>query len=249
MLRIICIFLYSSLLSATALHRAISEEDFEDAKILIETNAVDIDEQNANHNTALHIAIKKHHLNFAQYLLEKGANPNIKDDDGFNALQLAIRKNLDPNLFSLTSLQNSDLLKATNKNGETALMYVAQKGNATWVKKLLDAGSEINAIDNDRNTALNHAAKMGKLQVVKLLVERGASIKAPLNGESPLQLAKEGKWDPCIFYLENCERLEAEKEQGTYIDREQSKDINSEELSPNDPKENSEKNRKKCIIS
>jgi ankyrin repeat protein len=49
-------------------------------------------------------------------------------------------------------------------------------GDAELARKLLDAGADINALDEHGQTALMNAAHKGHLEVVRLLVERGAQL-------------------------------------------------------------------------
>jgi ankyrin repeat protein len=43
------------------------------------------------------------------------------------------------------------------------------------VIKLLNLGSDVNSLDNDRRTPLHHAAESGKARLIPILVQRGAS--------------------------------------------------------------------------
>ncbi len=64
-----------------------------------------------------------------------------------------------------------------NIEGNTALMAAAKKGHADVVKILLEAGSNVNDINNQEgNTALIFAAKKGYTDVVKILIEAGSNV-------------------------------------------------------------------------
>ena len=49
-------------------------------------------------------------------------------------------------------------------------------GDAELTRRLLDAGADINALDDHGQTALMNAAHNGHLEVVELLVKRGANL-------------------------------------------------------------------------
>ena len=49
-------------------------------------------------------------------------------------------------------------------------------GNVEQTRRMLDAGADINALDEHGQTALMNAAHKGHLEVVRLLVERGAAL-------------------------------------------------------------------------
>jgi len=78
------------------------------------------------------------------------------------------------------------------KTGMTALMFAAQNGSADCVRRLLWAGAEVNATEEDGWTPLHFAAKEGHLEVCTLLLQSRADAEAA-NGDdrSPLQAAQE----------------------------------------------------------
>jgi ankyrin repeat protein len=57
-----------------------------------------------------------------------------------------------------------------------ALSEAARKGDAVAVKKLLDAGVDVNTKFRYNRTALSFAADRGHVDVVKLLLDRGADV-------------------------------------------------------------------------
>ena len=61
----------------------------------------------------------------------------------------------------------------------TALHYAIFSANpkrASVIRKLLEFGVPINAVDEDRKTALHYAAEHGKGKVIPLLVQNGARV-------------------------------------------------------------------------
>lgn len=70
------------------------------------------------------------------------------------------------------------------------LMRASQEGNTAEVRAFLDAGTEVNATDDDGFTALMWASAAGTLEVIRLLIEEGANVNAQSNdGETVLVVA------------------------------------------------------------
>lgn len=64
------------------------------------------------------------------------------------------------------------------KIGATALIAGSISGSIEIMKLLLDSGSDVNAMDNNRLTPLFYCAAKGNTEGVKLLLSKGADIKA-----------------------------------------------------------------------
>ena len=68
-------------------------------------------------------------------------------------------------------------LRAQSTNGKAdALSEAARKGDAAAVKKLLDAGVDVNTKFRYDRTALSFAADRGHVDVVKVLLQRRADV-------------------------------------------------------------------------
>jgi uncharacterized protein len=71
--------------------------------------------------------------------------------------------------------------------GRTPLHYAANEGRARDIELLIEAGSNLNATDDNGCTPLHFAAQSGNIKVVALLLLNGADVNAlDLNGNSPL---------------------------------------------------------------
>mmetsp|Transcript_104554 Transcript_104554/g.312260 ORF Transcript_104554/g.312260 Transcript_104554/m.312260 type:complete len:230 (-) Transcript_104554:80-769(-) len=76
--------------------------------------------------------------------------------------------------------------------GMTALMFSAQNGSTECIRRLLWAGAEVNAVEEDAWSALHFAAKEGHLEVCTTLLQSKADHQM-LNADdkTPLQVAEE----------------------------------------------------------
>ena len=85
---------------------------------------------------------------------------------------------------------DADLIDARDKDYSTPLHCAVWKGNLEVVRALLDAGADVNALNqNDHwgNTPLHAAAHANHTAIAQLLIQRGASLEArDANGRTPL---------------------------------------------------------------
>lgn len=84
-------------------------------------------------------------------------------------------------------------IETPNRDGQTPLLYAADRGLESVVRVLLDAGAYIEARDDDFRTPLIRAAENGHENVVKILIEGGADIEAQdwVSRTPPLSYAAE----------------------------------------------------------
>jgi len=122
-------------------------------------------------------AVRSSHLSEVKELLEKGANPNARDEEGFTPLhyasfngcasvaKLLLDSGADPNVGS--------------KEGWTPLHLAASNGFTDIVKLLIECGADLDARDNEGKTALELARERGHIHIVRELLNRGAKAELP----------------------------------------------------------------------
>lgn len=131
----------------------------------------DINEVDKMDGTALQMAALAGREEVVTMLLERRANPNLGAGRFENPLTAAVHGTSKPGIVLR-------LLKAgADKNTHGILHYAAECKNATAIGHLLDAGSDINALNNSSETPLLVAARYGYEDVVKLLLDRGADYR------------------------------------------------------------------------
>lgn len=107
-------------------------------------------------------------------LLERGADPNIRNHDGASALMWAVR---DANKTRLLLARGAEV-DAHSHDGRTPLIIAAGRhGSSAVVRLLLDHGAKPAGKAADGTTALQQAAQAGDYDVMRLLVDRGANTK------------------------------------------------------------------------
>ncbi|HKC85836.1 MAG TPA: ankyrin repeat domain-containing protein, partial [Blastocatellia bacterium] len=116
-------------------------------------------------------------------LIEKGADPNARDDAGRNALMVM---SLEPWLDNDVELT----LQAGGTRESRQRVRRSDKAVERIGETLLNAGCDVNAADNKGRTPLIYAVASERSAVVKLLLKRGANINArDHNVESALDWA------------------------------------------------------------
>ncbi len=123
-------------------------------------------------------------------LLRRGLDPNlIEAERGDTGLILAMREGSMSVFEVLINAYNIDL-EAKARNGDTALMLAAFKGNKQAVAELLEKGAEPN---RPGWTALHYAAAIGNNEIVRLLLDKSAYIDAESpNKTTPIMMAARG---------------------------------------------------------
>ena len=67
------------------------------------------------------------------------------------------------------------------------LMWAASEGQLQNVKKLINAGEDVNAANAEGDTPLHYAASNGHKDILKILLQAGAAVNAAnADGETPL---------------------------------------------------------------
>jgi len=154
-------------------------------------NAKDEDE-----NTALDRAATWGQVEVTKFLLEQGADPNIRGLFGFTPLLGALGGHADLSTKKEVVgilLQHQADPNLANFDGHVPLMAAASMP-LEMCKLLVEAGADVNAQDHrSGETALQLAAYYNRIENVRYLLEKGADAQlADLDGYTPLSLAE--KW-------------------------------------------------------
>lgn len=146
--------------------------------------------------TALVMATWNDNTDLAVFLLQHGANPDARDENGFYPAHIAGSY---ANLAIIQALarKNANLHALTPEARETVLMQVARTGkgkpdSTKLAKLLIDKGVAVNAKSAQGSTALSYAIGARDIEMVRYLLSRGAKVNDDLwNGRTPLAYAIE----------------------------------------------------------
>lgn len=155
-------------------------------------------------STPLQWATRQGHLAMVVQLIKRGADYNILDGEGCNALHLAAQ-------FGHTAIVAYLVAKgididASDANGMTALMWSAYRvSKVDPTRLLLTLGSSLKKADyKHKNTALHWAVYARNMTAITLLLEAKADVDVlNNNNESPLDMARKYQSPWLIKMLES----------------------------------------------
>jgi serine/threonine protein kinase/ankyrin repeat protein len=151
--------------------------------------------------------------NALKFLLEKGADPNTRDNDGRNALMVMVMESRSIGDFNygVRPIQRAVSSAGVIRRKADRVLEMEFEALDDRVKKvydvapaqpdkalqligeaLLKAGCDINAADSNGRTPLMYAVRYSRTAAVRLLLENGANIRAQdKSGMTALDLAKQ----------------------------------------------------------
>ena len=111
-----------------------------------------------------------------KYTLDRGGDPNVKDQYGVPVLIRAVALNRQEHVKML--LDRGADINAMDPDGETAVFPAAASGNIEMLDLLLRKGAVLNVRGKNGKNPAMEAARLGHLPMLKYLLEKGADINA-----------------------------------------------------------------------
>jgi ankyrin repeat protein len=165
-------------------------------EILKEGN-FEINGRDQNGQTPLFVAIRANNVEGARRLLERGADPSIRDSNGLTPFQVAVINYKDSDILNLlVSNEKVDINETTSQQGWTTLHVAASLSNLTAARFLLSNGANPNIVDPNGRTSLHMAAQFAKdMDIVELLLNHKDTNVNYLDnaGRNALDFARENK--------------------------------------------------------
>lgn len=141
---------------------------------------------NAGSFEDFYIAVRNDNIGTLNGLLDRGFDPNTRNEKGQIGLVLAMQEHSLKAARALLARPATDI-DALNGSGESALMMAALKGDIEGMQLLLGRGAKVNQAGW---SAIHYAATGPEAKAVALLLERGAAIDARSpNDSTPLMMA------------------------------------------------------------
>lgn len=179
--------LFASLWLASVV-KASSQEAFEllrkgdiaSVKAMVEKSPQLVEARDPQGLTLLHYSAYGRSPDLVHFLIDKGAQPDVKDAEAHTPLHVAAMN--DRTEVAAALLKRGASTEARDDYRRTPLLLCAREmGRAATGRLLIEAGADVNAVDKFGDSALNLAAWRGKSDFVDLLLEKGARV--PESGE------------------------------------------------------------------
>ena len=140
--------------------KAIQDGNTDDAVKLFNAQPSLVNARDFNGLTALLAAINNRDDQWAGYLLQQGADPNLPGPKGETPLMAAARLGLTD--VTGWQLEMGAKVDGENKMGETALIVAVQNGKTPIVEALMDAGANPDKADSAQGYSARDYARMNK---------------------------------------------------------------------------------------
>jgi len=168
---------------------ALEKDDINEAKRLVNTGAVGVNAKDKDGDTLLYLTlltikedtpptIKEERIEFAKFLVSKGADPNAKNSYEDTALHIVAVKGLTNFAVFLVFEKEVDV-NARNKYNKTPLYKAVVGRRKDIMQMLIDKLADPNIPDDQGNTPLHRLASKGNdIELAEVLIKGGADINA-----------------------------------------------------------------------
>jgi len=165
--------------------------------------------------TPLIQAIAGHHFAIAEWLMNHGADVNVKTRNGDTPIKdLCIRNGDDP--WDGRKVAEMVIEKLNDKESRLSEILTKESYNREICEWLISKGADVDAVDNHLNTPLIKASRNGDRQIAELLISKDAKIDhRNEDGQNALIFASErGHKEIVELLLNNGANIKAKDNKG-----------------------------------
>lgn len=184
--------------SQESLFQSLIRRDLKEASLfLAQQNGLELQHENRNGETALHLACQKNMTELVKVLLQRMSTETINvqtSKDRSAALHMAVQSQF-PEVVQLFVDANQEEPRVDfnlrNASGDSPLKIALNAGQAELVPVLVQGGSDINERDEESEMTLLHEVIIKEdIETALMLLKQGADInRRTANGETALELA------------------------------------------------------------
>ena len=139
-------------------------------KFLSDGGAVDALCPARDNGTLLMAAAVGGHAGLTRLLLNRRANIELQNSAGLTPLMGASQQVGNTEVIEMLIRAGAQVERSNPRDGATAILYAAERGDADAAQALLKAGANVDAAKSDGGTALMAASHQGRLDVVRALI-------------------------------------------------------------------------------
>lgn len=119
---------------------------------------------------AIHIVVRRGDMPYLTYLLQKGADPNLRDSKGESGMLLAARVGREEMIEALA--KGGGNVNLANNSGETPLIVAVQRRDQAMVRALLDLGADPDQPDRLQGfSARDYAHQDGRASLIASMID------------------------------------------------------------------------------
>jgi len=148
-----------------------------------------VDAQDKNENTCLHHAVKNDKPQGVKFLLENGADSNVRNSEGQSPYQLALDKNRRAIVSMIEKATAS--LDMDGDDLDAAFMRACKYGRRGVAEMLVRSGNiDVTYVDEFGRTPLHYIAQLGAIALAKFTIDQGVDLNYTDNfGQTALHFA------------------------------------------------------------
>ena len=187
------------------IHNASKQGNIEKLKTILSENPGLLDAEDSKGFTPVHSAVVGGKEDVVKFLIDKGADLNIRNKNGLTPVFTAIDRGR--NNIAKVLIENGADINIKGYRGSTLLHMAARGGDSGLAQVLLDKGAKINVRDSRGNTPLHMAFESNQLEnrrfgLIKMLVDNGADVNAKNSaGSTPFILTVQKNFSEIALYM------------------------------------------------